>query len=52
MTLISTDDILLEVCNPKGRYRAWSLIAMTSQVQTLSMLLFQDSTGTSITLLI
>jgi hypothetical protein len=51
MTLVPTDGVLLEVRNQKGRYRASSLVAMMSQVRTLSMLLFQDLTGTSITLL-
>jgi hypothetical protein len=52
MILIPTDSILLELRNQKGRYRAWSLVATTSQLRTLSMLLLQDSTGTSITLLV
>jgi hypothetical protein len=46
------DGVLLEVRNWKERYRAWSLVAMTSHVWTLSMLLFQDSNGTSVALFI
>jgi hypothetical protein len=52
MTLFSTDGILFEVRNRKKRWHAWSLVAMTSHVWTLSMLLFQDLTGTSITVCI
>jgi hypothetical protein len=46
------DDILLKVRNRKERYRAWGLIATTSHVRTLSILLFQDSTGMSVNLFI
>jgi hypothetical protein len=46
------DGVLLEVRNRKERCHAWSLVATTSHVRTLSMLLFQDSMGTSITLVI
>jgi hypothetical protein len=46
------DGILLEVRNRKKRCHAWSLDAMTGHVRTLSMLLFQDSTGTSVTLFV
>jgi hypothetical protein len=52
MTLFPMDGILLEVRNRKERYHAWSPVAMTSHVQTLSMLFFQDSTSTSITLFV
>jgi hypothetical protein len=52
MALISTDDVLLEVRNRKEGCHAWSLIAMTSHVRALNMLLFQDSTSTSITLFV
>jgi hypothetical protein len=48
-TLISTDGVLLEICNRKEWCRAWSLIATTSHDRTLSIWLFQDSTDTSIT---
>jgi hypothetical protein len=52
MTLFPTDDVLLEVRNLKKRCRARSPIAMTSHVQTLSMLFFHDSIGMSISLFI
>jgi hypothetical protein len=52
MTLFPTNGILLLVCNQKERCHAWSPAAMTSHVQTLSMLFFQDSTDMSITLFI
>jgi hypothetical protein len=51
-SFIRTDGVLLEVRNRKEGCYAWSLIAMTSHVQTLNMLLFQDSTGLSITLFV
>jgi hypothetical protein len=51
-TLVLMDGILLQVCNRKKRCRAWSLVAATSHIRTLSMLLFQDSTGTSVTLFV
>jgi hypothetical protein len=47
MTFFPTYGVLLDVRNRKKRCHAWSLIAMTSHVQTLCMLFFQDSTGTS-----
>jgi hypothetical protein len=49
MTLVSTDGVLLKVCNWNEGCCAWSPIATTSHDQTLSMLLFQDSTDMSIT---
>jgi hypothetical protein len=52
MTLFPTDDVLLEVCNRKERRHAWSLVAMTSHVRTLSMLFLQDSMDMSVTLFI
>jgi hypothetical protein len=52
MTLFPMDGILLEVRNRKERRCAWSFIAMTSHVQTLSMLFLQDSTDMSTTLFI
>jgi hypothetical protein len=51
-TLVSTDGVLLEVRNRKERYRAWNLVAMTSHIQTLSMLFVQYSTDMSITVFI
>jgi hypothetical protein len=45
------DVILLEIHNRKERC-AWSPIAMTSHIRTLSMLFFQDSTGMCTTLFI
>jgi hypothetical protein len=38
MTLFPTDGILLEICNQKERYRAWSLVTTTSHIWTFSML--------------
>jgi hypothetical protein len=52
MTLFLMDGVLLEVHNRKERCRVWSPVATTSHVRTLSMLFFQDSTCTSITLFI
>jgi hypothetical protein len=52
MTPFQMDGVLLEVRNRKERCHAWSLIAMTSHIRTLSMLFFQDSTDMSITLFI
>jgi hypothetical protein len=51
-TLVSTDGVLLEVRNRNEGCRAWSPVATTSHVRTLSMLFFQDSTSTSTTLFI
>jgi hypothetical protein len=48
-TLISTDGILLEIRNRNEGCHTFSPVAMTSHDQTLSMLLFQDSTDMSIT---
>jgi hypothetical protein len=52
MTLFPTDGILLEVRNRKERCHAWSPVATTSRVRTLSMLVFQDSTSRSTTLFV
>jgi hypothetical protein len=52
MTLFPMDGIVFEVRNQKERCRAWSPIAMTSHVWTVSMLLFKDSTDMSITLFV
>jgi hypothetical protein len=52
MTPFLTDGVLLMVRNWKERCHAWSPIVMTSHVQTLSVLLFQDSTSTSTTLFV
>jgi hypothetical protein len=51
-TLVSMVGVLLEVRNRKEGCRAWGLVATTSHDRTLSMLLFQDSTHTSITLFV
>jgi hypothetical protein len=52
MTLFPMDGIVFVVRNRKERCRAWSPIAMTSHVRTVSMLLFKDSTDMSITLFV
>jgi hypothetical protein len=52
MTHFPTDGILLEIRSRKERCHAWSPIAMTSHVWTVSVLLFQDSTSTSTTLFV
>jgi hypothetical protein len=52
MTLFPTDCVLLEVRNRRERCHAWSPIATTSHVWTLSMLFLQDSTSTSTTLFV
>jgi hypothetical protein len=51
-TLVSMVGVLLVVRNRKEGCCAWSLVATTSHDRTLSMLLFQDSTDTSITLFV
>jgi hypothetical protein len=52
MILFPTCGILLEVCNRNERCPAWSPVAMTSHVRTLSVLLFQASTSMSSALFI
>jgi hypothetical protein len=45
MTLLPMDGVLHKVCNQKERCRAWSFIATTSHVQTLSMLFYPRHYG-------
>jgi hypothetical protein len=42
-TLVPTDGVLLKACNRKQRCHTWSLIATTSHVRTLSMLLYSNT---------
>jgi hypothetical protein len=46
------DGVLLKVRNQKENGHAWSPIATTSHIRTLSMLFFQGSIGMSITLFV
>jgi hypothetical protein len=52
MTLFLTDGVLLGIRNRKERCHAWSFVATTSHIRTLSMLFFLDSTGMSSTLFV
>jgi hypothetical protein len=52
MTLFPMDGVLLKVRNQKENGHAWSPIATTSHIRTLSMLFFQGSIGMSITLFV
>jgi hypothetical protein len=52
MTLFPTDGVVLEVRNRKERCHSWSPFAMTGHIQTISVLLFHDSTSTSTTLFV
>jgi hypothetical protein len=52
MTLFPMDGIVLEVRSQKERCLAWSPVATTSHIRTVSVLLFQDLTSTSTTLFI
>jgi hypothetical protein len=52
MTLFPMDGVVLKVRNQKERCHAWSLVATTSHVRIVSVLLFQDSTSTSTTLFV